>query len=262
MTKCVLSKAKSGEIGYTLVEERQSVLYFVLSAHQIIGAKVGIILMDMVKSRPVVAIFDAIPLLSQGIATLLTQASGYEVRPLALSDEAMVSLPPEFAPDVVLVDPDQVAVSPAETMKQLTGLTKPVAVVAYASTLDPRTVSACFNAGFRGFLSKASNLNVLQSAIDAVYSGGIYMDVAAAKLLVPGPTSQRPNQDEMLSAREKDVLRSVALGMSMKEIGSAMDLSAKTIETYKARASSKLNLQTRHDIVNFAIRKGWVQTHA
>ena len=72
------------------------------------------------------------------------------------------------------------------------------------------------------------------------------------------PTSA-PRQRE-LTEREIYVLKSVAFGKSLKEIGLELELSSKTIETYKARGSSKLNLQGRRAIVEYAIRNGWVQS--
>ena len=62
-----------------------------------------------------------------------------------------------------------------------------------------------------------------------------------------------------LTDREAYVLKSVARGKSLKEIGLELALSSKTIETYKARGSTKLNLQGRRAIVEYAIRSGWVQ---
>ncbi|GHC56624.1 response regulator transcription factor [Neogemmobacter tilapiae] len=209
-----------------------------------------------------IAIFDTNPILAQGISSLLSQIAGHDARALTITGPTQISLPVGFAPDIVLIDPAQAQLSATELMTRLSGPGDPVAVVGYVATLDGPLVKTCLAAGFRGFLPKTATLNVLQSAIEAVISGGIYLDASAARLLVPGRIDQHLQSEDILSAREKDVLKSVALGMSMKEIGSAMALSAKTIETYKARASSKLNLQTRHDIVNFAIRKGWVETHA
>lgn len=218
--------------------------------------------MNTEQSISLIVIFDTNPILAQGISSLLSQSSGHNVRALTLADPASISLPNGLCPDVVLIDPAQTQLSATELMTRLSGPGDPVAVLGYGSTLDATMVKTCLSAGFRGFLPKTATLNVLQSAIEAVISGGIYLDASAARLLVPGQVQSALQGEDILSAREKDVLKSVAMGMSMKEIGSAMALSAKTIETYKARASSKLNLQTRHDIVNFAIRKGWVQSHA
>jgi two-component system nitrate/nitrite response regulator NarL len=222
----------------------------------------GLLFMNNEQYIPLIAIFDTNPILSQGVSSLLSQVGNYDVRALTISDPAQISLPIGFGPDVVLIDPGQTQLSPTELSTRLSGPGDPVALVGYASDLDAHMVKTCLAAGFRGFLLKTATLTTLQAAIEAVIRGGTYLDTNAAKMLVPSRVEQRLQSEDILSAREKDVLKSVAMGMSMKEIGSAMALSAKTIETYKARASSKLNLQTRRDIVNFAIRKGWVATHA
>ena len=61
-----------------------------------------------------------------------------------------------------------------------------------------------------------------------------------------------------LSPREEDVLRHTAQGLSNKEIGGRLEISTKTVETYKARAVEKLALRSRSDIVRYAARRGWL----
>jgi DNA-binding NarL/FixJ family response regulator len=61
-----------------------------------------------------------------------------------------------------------------------------------------------------------------------------------------------------LTKREQDVLRLVALGYSNKEIAWRAAVSVKSIETYKARATEKLNLRSRAQIVHFAVTHGWM----
>ncbi len=62
-----------------------------------------------------------------------------------------------------------------------------------------------------------------------------------------------------LSDREKEVLRLIALGYSNKEIAIQLALSAKTIETYKARLIEKLGLSSRSELVRYALNQGWLQ---
>lgn len=62
-----------------------------------------------------------------------------------------------------------------------------------------------------------------------------------------------------LSDREKEVLRLIALGYSNKEIAGQLGLSAKTIETYKARLIEKLGLSSRAELVRYALNQGWLQ---
>lgn len=68
----------------------------------------------------------------------------------------------------------------------------------------------------------------------------------------------QPPPARSLTEREAYVLKSVARGKSLKEIGYELSLSSKTVETYKARGTAKLNISGRREIVDYAIRAGWV----
>ena len=105
------------------------------------------------------------------------------------------------------------------------------------------------------------SFEVLKAALVTTAQGGIFIDAVfsgaiARKLAMdeqPGPTLEH-----CLSERALFVLKSVAHGKSMKEIGKELALSCKTEETYKARGSVKQNLSGRRQIVEFAIAQGWV----
>ena len=62
-----------------------------------------------------------------------------------------------------------------------------------------------------------------------------------------------------LTERETEVLKLVALGYTMKEVATQLDITIKSVETYKARASDKLDLGSRAKIVQFAVMQGWFQ---
>ncbi|MFN3635795.1 MAG: response regulator transcription factor, partial [Rhizobium rhizophilum] len=90
------------------------------------------------------------------------------------------------------------------------------------------------------------------------YAGDVVIDqsaLAVAERIAPEIEITRGK----LSGKEAFVLRHVALGKAMKEIAADIQLSAKTVETYKYRAIKKLDLRTRSDIVNYAISVGWLQ---
>ena len=90
--------------------------------------------------------------------------------------------------------------------------------------------------------------------------GGLYLDPATAREMSasamvvpkvdPAPTD--------LTNRESEVLRMVALGFSSKEVAHKVSMSIKSVETYKARATEKLKLYSRAQIVNFAMNSGWL----
>jgi DNA-binding NarL/FixJ family response regulator len=98
-------------------------------------------------------------------------------------------------------------------------------------------------------------------AIRAVAGGGIYLDPAIAGKAVAYDHAPDPpaSGGESLSPRECDVLRLIARGHSNKEIAARLAISVKTVETYKARATVKLALRSRADIVRHAAAQGWLE---
>ncbi len=206
--------------------------------------------------------FDTNPLLAEGVCALLNNLDGFSAQAVVMGRQGVLKLPPSVVPDIVLIDPSQISQSPAEIAAQLQDVARDGALIGYCADASVDSARSFLAVGFRGFLSKTASFATLRAALDVVAAGGVYLDAAFAPALLGqvAPISAQNTGSKPLSDREFVVLKSVALGMSMKEIGSAMDLSSKTVETYKARASSKLNLQGRREIVDFAIKNGWVQS--
>lgn len=214
--------------------------------------------MTLADLRLSIAIIDANPLLADGIAALLTQDTSFTARTVFLGPTASEVRPDEF--DVVIIDPAQTDTPPAELAHDLRE--RAGSIVAYCSSLSEHLARQCILAGFHGVLPKTVSFDVLKIALATTARGGIYIDAAFASAIAPRMGAedppQAPAQDARLSERELFVLKSVAHGKSMKEIGKELALSSKTVETYKARGSSKLNLSGRRQIVEFAIAQGWV----
>lgn len=209
-----------------------------------------------------IAVFDSNPLLSSGLCALLNDSPRFYAQPGIMQDGVIAGMPSVDHVDIVLIDPSQTSLSPDDIAAQLSAMVGDAALIGYCADASIDVARRFLAVGFRGFLTKTTQFATLCAALDVVAAGGVYLDSAFAPAIlgaVPRIDAQNPGT-KSLSERELLVLKSVALGMSMKEIGTAMDLSSKTVETYKARASSKLNLQGRREIVDFAIRSGWVQT--
>ena len=119
-------------------------------------------------------------------------------------------------------------------------------------------------AGAAGYVLKRAVGDELIHAIRIVAAGGIYLDPSLAGKVV-GAFVHRPNGEGgqatsvELSEREIAVIQLTAAGYSAKEIATQLDLSAKTVETYKARAMEKLGLQSRADVVRYAVQREWLK---
>ncbi|MDZ4310526.1 MAG: response regulator transcription factor [Cypionkella sp.] len=162
--------------------------------------------------------------------------------------------------DIALLDPAQIDLPAGHLAKRLRERFGARCLISYTNDLSMTLARASLAAGFRGVLPRSAGLEQLEAAIMAVHGGATCIDPAFANLFDSVQTAKSVPRQRELTEREIYVLKSVAFGKSLKEIGLELELSSKTIETYKARGSSKLNLQGRRAIVEYAIRNGWVQS--
>lgn len=204
-----------------------------------------------------VAVYDQNPMLALGICSLLEKRDNLIAVPVLLPGADIRSSHVEC--DVAIIDPSQTLLTPMELSVHLAASLGSPTIIGYFGDISISAAKECVAAGFRGFLSKTADFDALQTAIATVGGGAFYVDSVFADLLYEAPTSRPIARARNLTDREAYVLKSVARGKSLKEIGLELALSSKTIETYKARGSTKLNLQGRRAIVEYAIRSGWVQ---
>jgi DNA-binding NarL/FixJ family response regulator len=128
---------------------------------------------------------------------------------------------------------------------------------------DRTYVQQALQVGAKGFVQKCSAGQNLLLAIRSVMLGGLFFDPPTASEMTAAPAEPSAAITKSvgalgLTAREQDVLRMVALGYSNKEIAARANISIKSIETYKARATEKLKLHSRAQIVHFAVTHGWM----
>ncbi len=114
-------------------------------------------------------------------------------------------------------------------------------------------------AGANGFLRKEDSSDELVRAIQTVVAGKVYLSPDAATAIARGLTT-RPETPgaPVLSERENAVLKGLAAGQSYKEIAADLQVSVKSIETYRARLVRKTGCTTRAELVRYAIRTGLV----
>jgi len=121
-------------------------------------------------------------------------------------------------------------------------------------------IRRALQAGASGYVVKRSAAEELIQALHALAAEGVYLDPIVTEKLIAGPkppAAAKPN-GETLSDREAEVLRLIALGYANKEIAAQLNLSVKTVETFKTRSLEKLGLRSRVDIVRYAMDRGWL----
>ena len=122
---------------------------------------------------------------------------------------------------------------------------------------DPRYVREAFAAGASGYVLKEAADNELVTAVREVAGGGRYVDPAlGARIAVADAEAARAAEEDPLSDREREVLRLLALGHTNQEIAQTLFISVRSAETHRAHIRQKLRINTRAELVRYAIAQG------
>lgn len=169
----------------------------------------------------------------------------------------------ELQPDVVVMDVSMPEMNGAQATQRLKELCPNIKVLALTAHEDKGYLRHLLEAGASGFLLKRAATDELIQAIKVVAAQGSYVDpTLAGKVLcsyIGQPSLKNGTQLPVPSEREAEVLRLIAWGYSNKEIAARLNISVKTVETYKARLAEKLQLTSRTEMVRYAVRQGWLQ---
>jgi len=161
--------------------------------------------------------------------------------------------------DLVILDINMPGRSGLDLIRDIRS-TKPELPVLVVSAHPERDYAVrALKLGASGYVSKQSAADVLVLAVRRVMSGGRYVSPAVAEILAGSLSSSSPDgSHESLSNRELQVLKLIASGKTLKEIGAELALSEKTVGTYRARISDKMGLPTNVDLTRYAMRHGLV----
>ena len=208
-----------------------------------------------------VVLADDHAVVREGLRLLLAAQPDMEVVGLAGDGESACRVARELAPDVLVMDLSMPVLGGAEAAERVRRESPGVRVLALTVHEERAYLTKLLRAGASGYVLKRAAAADLVRAIRTVASGGTYIDPAVAEVLVDGFLGGGTTEDgppPALSEREEEVLVRMARGYSNKEIAAQLEISVKTVETYKARLMEKLGLRSRVDIVRYASRRGWL----
>lgn len=169
----------------------------------------------------------------------------------------------ELKPDVVLLDLSMPVMNGTEAARRIAQENTATKVIGLTVHEDPTYVRELLEAGASGCVLKRGSPHELFSAIRSVAKGGIYVDPQIASALLQSvsksPRESVPGRAD-LSPREMAVIQLLAQGYSNKEVAAQLDVSVKSVETYKARSMEKLGLKNRVDLMRLASARGWLKS--
>ncbi len=206
--------------------------------------------------------------LRAGLKTLLNAQPDMEVVAEAANGEEAVSRSLEVAPDVVLMDITMPVLGGLEATQRIKKQNPAIKTLVLTMHEDESYLHQMLRAGADGYVPKKAADTELLDAIRATYRGEHFIHSSMTTGFVAemrdkqitGPAEGK--EDGVLSQREREVLRLLALGHTNQQIADKLYLSIKTVETYKARLREKLGLQGRAELVRYAIQTGLLDTEA
>ncbi len=199
-------------------------------------------------------------LFRQGIRTLLSTEPDMEVAGEAGNASDAVTLARQTRPDVVLMDIGMAGMSSFEATRQIRKERPETRVVFLSMYDDEDYLAECVDMGASGYILKESPADQLVTAIREVHRGGSFLSPRLLTRLVDdfrsqGRTPARQPRFGTLTKREREILKMLAEGKSVKEIASAFELSVKTVEAHKFNLMRKLDIHNKAQLVQYAIQK-------
>jgi DNA-binding NarL/FixJ family response regulator len=206
-----------------------------------------------------VLIVDDHAVVRSGLRLLLEAEEGLEPVGEAGTGRDAVFEARTTKPDVILLDvvmPDQTGL---EVLPQLLHEHPGAKVLFLSMQDDPRYVREAFAAGASGYVLKEAADTEVVAAIREVARGGSYVNPAlGARLAAADAETRRREEQDPLSDREREVLQMLALGHTNQEIAKQLFISVRTAETHRAHIMQKLRLESRAELVRYALDEGYL----
>jgi two-component system response regulator NreC len=204
----------------------------------------------MTSARPRLLLVDDHAIVRSGVGRLLADA-GFDVVGEASTAAEALTLTRSLAPDAIVLD---IGLRDRSGLDILPALRESGARIVILSMQDePVYARRALEQGAQGYVLKDAADEELAAALHAVLADRLYVQPAMAARLVLG----EPEDD--LTQRERDVLRLIALGHTNQEIAKRLFLSVRTIEAHRRHILTKLRLQTRADLVRYALEHHLVE---
>ena len=195
-----------------------------------------------------------------GIRSVLTTQPGWEICGEASNGREAVEKVAALKPNIVVIDIGMPELNGLEATRQIIKADEMAKVLVLTVHESHQVVREVLDAGARGYILKSDAGRDLITAVQALQRNKTFFTSKVAELMLDSFLKGKPGiQNEILTAREREVVQLLAEGKSTKEVAVALGLSVKTAETHRSNIMRKLDLHSVSELVLYAVRNNIVQ---
>ena len=207
-----------------------------------------------------VLIADDHAIVREGLRTLISNAPDMELAGEAENGLEIIQLTDQIQPDIILMDLVMPKMDGLEAIRNIKQKHPQIPILVLTSFADEDKVFPAIKAGAMGYLLKDTAPSQLLKAIQDVHQGQSFLHPSIAFMVLRemNQPSPLPPTDNPLSAREMEVLKCLAKGLSNPEIAKELFISEWTVRTHIRNILDKLHLANRVQVALYAIREGYV----
>ena len=205
-----------------------------------------------------IVIADDHAVMRSGLKLLLESEEGFEVVAEAGDVEETIRKLKAYKPSILLLDLHMPGGPSLESIPQMREASPETRIVVLTMQNSPGYVRESLRAGAIGYVTKEAADDELVEAVRLAAADQPYLNPRLGARLASEP--EDPGRPGELSEREVEVLRLIALGYTNTEIGKQLFLSTRTVESHRAHIQQKLRLQSRAELVRFAIDNDLIET--